>query len=109
MEAGDEHGPWKVTVAAYDYVFSDVTGRELVAYHWHPGGASHVDSPHLHLGVATGISHAGLREAHLPTGRVSLESIVRLAIEAFGVRPLRADWRRVLDQGEAAFNRRRTW
>jgi hypothetical protein len=34
---------------------------------------------------------------HLPTGFITLADIVRLLIDEFGVEPLRADWRDVLD------------
>ncbi len=109
IEAEGTRGPWKVSTAAYEYTFADADGQELLAYHWQPGGASHVDAPHLHLGAATGIVHRGLADAHMPTGRVALESIVRLAIEAFGVPALRGEWPRILAVGEALFNRWRTW
>ena len=110
VRAEGERGPWKVSTAAYEYTFTGVDGREVLAYHWQPGGASHVDSPHLHLGAGSGIADPRLASAHLPSGRVSLESIVRLAIEAFGVTSLRGrEWPTILERGERAFNAWKTW
>ena len=40
---------------------------------------------------------------HLPTGRVSLEAVIRMLITEFAIAPRRADWRRTLDRTEAAF------
>jgi len=37
---------------------------------------------------------------HIPSGRVSLASVVRFAIEELGVRPLRPDWATVLAKEE---------
>ena len=78
-------------------------GRELAGWHWHPGGSSPWRQPHLHV--------AGGRfgECHLPTGRVSLEEVLRLLLAELDVRPLRDDWPAVLDEVEAAFREWRTW
>ena len=66
------------------------------------------DLPHLHVTSQAGTA-AITRKQHIPTGRVSLESVVRFAIAELGVRPIRDDWGRVLDAGQAAFDARRTW
>ena len=110
VSAEGDRGPWKVRTAAYYYGLHDQEGHEILAYHWHPGapGPQGERSPHLHLGVGSGVSPL-LRKAHLPTGRVALEEILRLAIADLGVKPLRKDWRAVLARTESAFRKFRTW
>jgi hypothetical protein len=43
-----------------------------------------------------------LARAHVPSGAVLLEDVLRLAIEDLGVRPARADWSDVLDATRAS-------
>ena len=46
---------------------------------------------------------------HPPTGRVSVEAVVRFLIEDLDVVPRRDDWGAILDRHEEAFRRSRTW
>ena len=108
-----ERGRWQAEVAAYYYGLYDVDAREILAYHWHP----HVENvPFAHLHVSHGAvqrtvldrlqlsaAHNALRPdlaaAHLPTGQIALQTVLRLAIEQFQVLPRpahRADWREIL-------------
>jgi hypothetical protein len=104
VEADDaERGPWKVATRAYSYQLADSQGQEVAAWHWHPSGASPWRQPHLH------VTGGRLGECHLPTGRVSLEGVLRLLLTELAVRPLRDDWLAVLDEAEAAFREWRTW
>jgi hypothetical protein len=89
-------GLWEAETAAYDYRLSDQDDREIVAYHWHPEGQSHVRTPHLHLGPGAEIGRTALLRAHLPTGPVPIQDVLRLTIEGFNVEPARRDWDRVL-------------
>ena len=89
-------GLWDAQTAAYEYRFSDQDDREILAYHWHPGGQSHVQTPHLHLGPAAEVGRASLLVAHLPTGPVGLHGVLRLAVDSFEVAPVRRDWDQVL-------------
>jgi hypothetical protein len=50
-----------------------------------------------------------LHKLHLPTGRVSLEAVVRFLIDDLDVVPRRADWRAILARHEEASGRARTW
>lgn len=109
VEHEGSRGPWKVSTAAYYYTLSDVDEREIITYHWHPAGRSAVTYPHLHLGLAATVGYAPLAEAHVPTGRVPLEQVLRLAIRDLGVRPLREDWRDVLEATQSAHETWRTW
>lgn len=97
---------YSVQITTYHYYLLDSQGREIVAYHWHPGGVSPVTVPHMHLSsrigrldVGPGFDPAALGEMHLPTGFVTLADLVRLLITEFGIAPRRADWETIL-QGE---------
>ncbi len=93
---------WHVSTVAYDYRLGRGDGSELVSWHWHP--STPFRAPHLH--VATG---AIGRRTHLPTGRVSVESVVRLLLTDLAVPSRRDDWPTVLDQAEGPFVRYRRW
>jgi hypothetical protein len=94
---------WHVSTLAYDYRLSRAADDvELVSWHWHP--RSGTPGPHLHVASAE-VS----RRCHLPSGRVSIEAVLRLLITEIGVPPLRADWAEVLDDSEALFIRHRRW
>ncbi|HEX5502572.1 MAG TPA: hypothetical protein VFW96_08100 [Thermomicrobiales bacterium] len=100
--AAEEAGRWTVHTASYSYEFMLRDGLEIIAYHYHPAGPSPVKTPHLHVRSAT--APVPLSKAHIPTGRISLEAVLRFAIVELKVEPLRADWAAVLDRGEAEFN-----
>jgi hypothetical protein len=70
------------------------------AFHWHPDGKSDVTWPHLHVYEE--------RKLHVPTGRVAIEQIVRLAID-LGAPPIRDDWEDVLARSLSRFQDWRTW
>lgn len=109
VESEGDRGPWKVSSAAYFYTLEDEAGREVVAYHWHPAQRSRVTAPHMHLGAGAGALRDEFHRAHLPTGRVSLEDVLRLAISEFAVKPLRPDWETILDDALRAFKAWRSW
>jgi hypothetical protein len=93
---------------AYWYHIAERDGPELIAFHWHPG--SHGQVPYAHLHVEGGPGNVAIsRKRHVPTGRVSLEAVVRFAIEELGVQPIRPDWREILDQGIELFDAGRSW
>ncbi len=89
---------WTARVSTYRYGLYDRNGREILSYHWHPDARSHVTTPHLHLGGGVASWRPDLAKAHMPTGRVTLEDVLLLAIEelTLDVAPLRADWRDIL-------------
>lgn len=88
---------WRVRVLGYLYGI-EYEGQELVAYHWHPHGASRVTAPHLHVGGDVRVGDRWLGKAHLPTGTVGLDQILALAIVELGVEPVRDDWERMIDE-----------
>jgi hypothetical protein len=106
----DPRGPLKIETVRYFYVISTTDQTEILAFHWTPEA---IDSstrtfPHLHIGQAITTSQTALRprtlhKAHIPTGRVSLESVIYLLITEFQVKTLRRNWRRSLERSEQAF------
>ena len=105
---GNDGGAWRASSTAYWYQPEERDSTEVIAFHWRPNGHGHVPFPHLHVDGGTGSVRIG-RKGHVPTGRVSLEGVVRFAIEELGVRPLRSDWHKILDEGQRAFDTARTW
>lgn len=104
----DNSRQWTASSRDYFYHLREYNGPEVIALHWHPGRPNQPDFPHLHVTGGSG-SVTIDRKQHIPTGRVSLESVVRFAIVELGVRPLRPNWERVLDAGQAGFDAHRTW
>jgi hypothetical protein len=95
---------------AYDYTLLSVeSGQEVLAYHWHPTGRSDITYPHLHLYGGVGALQPNIRKAHLPTGRIAVEDVLRLAITHLQVIPLREDWDDIITTTQNAFQIWRTW
>lgn len=92
------HTRWQVEIVGYDYAVYDSDEREVLVYHWHPRGESSATTPHLHLGHGAQVGRRDVRDAHLPTGHVSLSDLIRLLIEEMGAQPRRQDWDTVLDE-----------
>jgi hypothetical protein len=111
IEVDGPLGPWKTSTSAWYYELVRPDDSRLIAYHWHPSAQGAALAPHLHIGDPDDPPEnvAGLQGSMLPTGRIALEQVLRLAIEEFDVEPLRDDWREVLDQTESDFVRHRTW
>lgn len=95
-----------VDTTKYSYLLATSDGEEILAFHWNPTatGDAAIRFPHLHVGQA--VSHSSqirprtFHKAHIPTGYVSMPSVIRLAITEFGVTPLRPDWESVLTETE---------
>ena len=103
-----ERGSWRVSTRGYMYEMQTASGELVWSYHWHPTGK--VRSPHAHLGSTQLRDDAVLSyKAHHPTGRISLESVVRTRIGEYGVSPMREDWAELLAAKEADFEVYRTW
>ncbi len=110
-----ERGPWTVTSLAHSYELLDMNERRVIAYHWHPDTSLafepvHVGRQFAHSSLPADVrTHAAaLVRAHLPTGRISLESVIRLAIRELGVEPIKREWEAILNETEEAFKRDRT-
>jgi hypothetical protein len=98
-----------VTITSYHYTLEEANGSEIISFQWHPTGSGALPYPHVHLGHAAAVGRAELEDAHIPTGRVALEQVLRFAIEAFKLRPRRSDWRDVLFGTRRRFEQWRTW
>ena len=90
-------------IRRHSYRILERDGREILAYHRHPGGASPVNHPHVHLSgrsqpfeAKPGGAVVDLAAMHLATGQVGIVDIVRMLIEEFGVEPRRPDWQAIL-------------
>ncbi len=95
--------PFHVRIVKYRYVVSSASYREIVAYHWTPEAdpAAMITTPHLHVGSVNISDTAPLdpktfNKLHIPTGYVSLHSVLRFLITDVGVQPRRADWSELL-------------
>lgn len=107
-----ENGPYKVRTLQYQYQFATSDGDDLITFHWTPEAKETAQKkfPHMHIGTKllandTPMLPGRLNKAHIPTARVSIKSVVRFAIEEIGVRPLRKNWHRDLETGDATFQR----
>ena len=95
-DSSDPGASWHVVVSSYSYKIHDFNGREVLLYHWHPRGNSSVATPHLHLEQGAQVGRTEVRDAHLPTGDVSLNAVLRVLIEEMGVQSRRPDWDSIL-------------
>lgn len=103
-------GPWKIQTLAYSYTVTTGQEARILSYHWHPGGPSHESAPHLHLGDSQLIDGASLTsKQHVPTGRVSLEQVIRYLIVEHGIEPRHDDWDNTLTLTHGVFELYRTW
>jgi hypothetical protein len=103
-----ERQPWRVSTRGYAYEMQTESGELVWSYHWHP--SSTVSNPHAHLGHTQLAEDAVLsQKTHHPTGRVSLESVIRACITEYGVAALRDDWDKTLALREGDFQLYRTW
>jgi len=98
---------WKVKTQSYAYALTDKQNQEILAYHWHP--KTPPIFPHFHLGAGASVGHSVLRKAHMPTWRVSLEDVIWMLINEFGVKPRRADWQTVLSRSRDLFTAWKSW
>lgn len=92
---------WHVSTTAYAYRLDLLDGAELISWHWHPGTTG---APHVHVAVGP-----IPRRVHLPSGRVSIESVLRLLLADLGVKPTRPDYATVLGASEQSFLQHRRW
>ncbi|MCC5574443.1 hypothetical protein IMZ11_02155 [Microtetraspora sp. AC03309] len=104
----DGYGPWRVTTRGYVYEVQSASGEAVMSWHWHP--TSKMRDPHIHAGHTQLADDAVLsRKHHTPTGRVSLESVVRFCLEDLQADHLRNDWDKVLALREGLFKLHRSW
>lgn len=107
VEASGARGPYKVKSTAYFYSLEEDGGKEIITYQWHPNVGCRF--PHLHLGSSSKLGAKTLNKLHLPTGRIALEQVLRLAVDELGVEPLKEDWSEILSNAQGLFEQWRTW
>ena len=93
-------GQYKVRTDGYIYRLASVQEPEgaLLAWHWHPDVRP---DPHVHAN--------GHPDQHIPTGRVTLESVLAFLLADLHVKPRIAGWRETLSQTEELHKKYRTW
>lgn len=106
-----EHGPYRVHTVEYWYQIDCPEDSQVLTYHWKPESdtTSLEQAPHLHIGSSVVANDAPLMrktfsKLHIPTGRVSIESIVRFLIIEIKVHPSVIEWETVLDEGQRLFD-----
>jgi hypothetical protein len=101
-----------VRINAYVYGFTRAgrSGEEVEILHFHwdrePSPGNPYPPGHLHIGQGllaqpTFMRQGGFHHAHIPTGHVSMESVIRFAIMELDVEPLHRNWGVVLTESEA--------
>jgi hypothetical protein len=118
IENPEGEQPWRCHSRGYIYHVYE-GGRPIYGWHWHPGLGTDITYPHVHpylLDVCEEdacameiLNFRSMAKVHLPTGRVSLEGVVRFLIRDLGVQPRLSQYREILDHREAAFDAHRTW
>jgi hypothetical protein len=109
-EAEGDRGPWTASTVEYVYELSDQGGDPIATWHWHPSTTRSEDEahwPHIHAYGAR--DPLTLHKLHLPTGRVSIEAVVRFLINDLDVIPRRDDWSDILNRHEERFRQLRSW
>lgn len=101
-------GRLKVVKSSFQYQADQDGDEEMWRYDYlrQPGGDPH---PQAHLNIHGTLNHhplgRSLEKIHFPTNRISIEAVIRLLIEQFGV-PTKHEasvWRPVLTCSEQAF------
>jgi hypothetical protein len=110
--SGSEGQRLKVLDSSYQYQLDRAGDRWIFRYDYlrypmalHP--AAHFQVRGNLVEGSLPLAHKTLERVHFPTSRVSLESIIRLLVQEFGVTCNRPDdvWRPVLDESEQTFMR----
>ncbi len=108
---------YRVSTLRYIYCIWSDPDTPLIAWHYHPD--LDVPFPHFHVydrldeaDKKIGLKVSTLHGLHIPSGRVSLEEVIRFAIVELGVVPHKSrehDWSEVLRQTSARFEAQKTW
>jgi len=116
-EAEGERGRYKTSTVAYWYQFETPDQREIISFHLNRrASGDERPYPHIHIGSAVAAASPVLpdrfNKLHIPTRRISIESVVRFAIQELKVeimpgRTVKAVLD-LLDEGESAFDRWKT-
>lgn len=100
---------FRISTLKYIYVLWSASPNErIVDWHYHRRQNNSFEA-HLHIRDDAKVTNHCLIDRHIPTGRVSLEDIVRFAVEEVSISPRNENWRIVLEQTESLFRANKTW
>ncbi len=108
-------GEYKASTLAYIYAVQldapeNEGDSEVIAWHWHPLTTPDRPAPHIHVRAERNDLGVTMSKAHIPSGRVSFEEIIRFLIEDLHVEPDRPeDWQEIVGDSESRFKTFRTW
>lgn len=101
-----------VTTKYYLYSILDAEKKDLIGFHYHPDlDDDPVLYPHIHVYADADkrFSFFNLHKRHIPSGRVALEDVIEWLIVELEVKPLREDWKEILQGTREKFKQSRTW
>lgn len=101
-----EQDGFRVSTRKYVYAIWETPEKDLFGWHYHPGNDG-INFPHVHIHN----DHL-LQGMHIPSGRVSLEDVIRFLIIELKVSPdkrRKEDWEKVLAETGAKFEAIKTW
>jgi hypothetical protein len=104
-DPSDVKKPWKTSTTGWAHHLSmDERGEltPIAQFHRHPRDTPEKPYPHVHV-------PADKNKRHIPTGRVLVEDVLKLAIEAGATPKDEAKWDRVLRSNVADFAMGATW
>jgi hypothetical protein len=86
----EQEGLYEIVTVAYQYNLKSPDGREVISFHWNRLAVPpERPYPHIHIGsvVAAGspILPDRFNKIHIPSGPISLASVVGFAIEELSV------------------------
>ncbi len=102
----------KASTKYYIYSLLDEEKKDLIGFHFHPDLTEDpVLYPHIHVYADADKRYAffNLHKRHIPSGRVALEDVIEWILAELTVKPLRDDWKDVLNQSREKFKAIRTW
>jgi hypothetical protein len=110
LELTDDGSRMKVVKSAFQYQRDKAGDEWIFRYDYLRVPAPGYAHPPAHLQIKGDLSHQDarwekLKDIHFPTGRVSIEAVIRTLIVQFGVSTNEPDelWMPVLSESEAAF------
>ena len=104
----------KVRDSSFQYQLDEQGDQWVFRYDYERDAADRHPRAHLHVrgslteaeATATSRYHGTPERIHYPTNRISLEAVIRLLIDQFGVAPATSPevWRKILAESERLFN-----
>lgn len=98
---------YRCSTRAYAYSLLSEYDHVLYAWHWHPFGNSSFAAPHVHPRAVD--PRLVPEKAHFPSGRMSMEEIIRAVITEMRAPTERDDWDSVLALNQGKFELYRSW